>query len=163
MAGPSRTPGSAKDKGESTGTVGQAAAEAKGKVQEAASAMAQQAQDTASAVGHKAKDVASNVAQKAKDAASTAAHKTDDALSTVGDKMTSLAGTIRESAPHEGTMGSAATMVADRLQAGGHYLQEHGLHDMTEDVGTLIRRYPVQSLLVGVGIGFLLGCISTRG
>jgi ElaB/YqjD/DUF883 family membrane-anchored ribosome-binding protein len=76
--------------------------------------------------------------------------------------MTSLAGTIRERAPQESTWGTAATAVADRLQAGGDYLQEHGVGDMTDDLHALIRRYPVQSLLVGLGVGFLLGQMASR-
>jgi len=164
MAGPSRMPGNPKDRLESTAAAAsQAASEAKEKVQEAASSMAQKAKDAASGVAQRAQDAASGAAQRAKDVASTAAHRTDEAMSTVGEKMTSLAGTIRERAPHEGAMGSAASVVADRLQAGGHYLQEHGLHDMTDDVTSMIRRYPLQSVVVGVGIGFLLGCMSTRG
>jgi hypothetical protein len=53
-------------------------------------------------------------------------------------------------------------MVAERLEAGGQYLQEHGMRDMTGELHSLIRRYPVQSLLVGLGFGFLLGRMANR-
>jgi hypothetical protein len=42
------------------------------------------------------------------------------------------------------------------LESGGRYLQEHGIEDMAEDLAALVRRYPVQSLFVGLGVGFLL-------
>jgi len=150
------SPGNVKDKGEQMGAsmgaaAGRKAGEAMGKAQETASGMAQRAQD-----------VASNVAQKAQDLASQAADRTDDALSTVGEKMSSLAGTIRESVPREGTMGSAATAVADSLQAGGRYLQEHDLSDMTEELASLVRRHPMQSVLLGFGVGCLVGMTLAR-
>jgi hypothetical protein len=42
------------------------------------------------------------------------------------------------------------------LDSGGAYLQEHDLRGMADDMTNLIRRYPIQSLLVGIGVGFLL-------
>jgi len=83
--------------------------------------------------------------------------KTNEALNSVGQKMSSIAESIRQHAPHEGIIGSAATSVADNLQAGGEYLKQHGLPDMAEDVTQLIRRYPIPSLLVGAGLGCLIG------
>src|SRR5262245_21985235 len=34
--------------------------------------------------------------------------------------------------------------------------------DFSEEVTRLIRRYPMQALLVGLGVGFLMGQITTR-
>jgi len=76
--------------------------------------------------------------------------------SAVGEKIGSLAETIRQKAPHEGTMGTAATAVADRLGAAGSYLQEKNWERMSGDLSNLIRRYPVPALLLGLGIGYLL-------
>ena len=76
--------------------------------------------------------------------------------------MSSLAGTIREKAPHEGTLGSAASTVADQLQAGGQYLQEHGFREMGDDLAAVIRHYPVQSVLIALGVGFFAGMASRR-
>jgi len=180
MAGTSRMPSNFGKKEETSSTAGQMATEAKNKAQEVGSAVAQKAQDfahkaqdtasnvaqkaqdTASNVAHKAQDAASNLGHKAQDAASTAVERTDDALSTVGEKMTHWAGNLREGAPHEGMIGSAASTVANRLEAGGHYLQEHGVEDMTEELGRVIRRYPMQSVLVGLGVGCLLGLAFSR-
>jgi ElaB/YqjD/DUF883 family membrane-anchored ribosome-binding protein len=140
----------------------QTAQEAKSTLQEAASAAGHKTQDIASNVTRKAQDLASNVGHRAQDLASTAADKAEDALSSVGQGMSSLAGTIREKAPHEGMMGTAAGAVADRFQSGGRYLQEHDLRAMSQDVGALIRQYPFASLLVALGVGCLIGMVSRR-
>jgi ElaB/YqjD/DUF883 family membrane-anchored ribosome-binding protein len=123
------------------------------KVQEGA----QKAQNVASDLAHKAQDVASNVAGKAQNLAGAAADRTDDAISAVGERMSGLAGTIRQSGPREGVLGSATSTVADNLKAGGDYLKDHGVREMAEDMTTLVKRYPVQSLLVGFGVGLLIG------
>lgn len=159
MAGPSRITDQVKDKAEDVKNKGhETASHAADKARDAASQLGQQAQD----VAQRAQEAAANVGQKAQDLASTAVHKTDDALSTVGEKMGSLAGTLRERAPQEGMMGSAAGVVADQLQAGGQYLQEHGVQDMAGDLSALIHRYPLQSLFVGLGVGFLAGKMLSR-
>jgi ElaB/YqjD/DUF883 family membrane-anchored ribosome-binding protein len=75
--------------------------------------------------------------------------------------MSSLAGQLRERAP-EGTLGTAAGAVADRLQSGGRYLQEHDLGDMADDMTSVVRRYPLPALCIGFGVGFLLGMALTR-
>jgi hypothetical protein len=58
-------------------------------------------------------------------------------------------------------VGSAATTVAEKLDAAGTYLQEKNLDHVVGDLSGMIRRYPVPSLLVGLGIGYLLA-LSTR-
>ncbi len=51
---------------------------------------------------------------------------------------------------------TAATAVVDRVAAAGTYLQEQKVADMTADVTTFLRRYPVPSLLLGVSLGYML-------
>lgn len=87
---------------------------------------------------------------------SSAATKASQPISAVGEKIGSLADVIREKAPHEGVMGTAATTVADKLGAAGSYLQEKKLDHMVSDLSSMIRRYPIPSLLIGLGIGYLL-------
>jgi uncharacterized protein YjbJ (UPF0337 family) len=77
-------------------------------------------------------------------------------ISAVGEKIGSLAGVIRDKAPHEGAVGTAATAVAEKLDAAGSYLQEKDLDHMMGDLSSVIRRYPVPSLLIGLGIGYLV-------
>jgi hypothetical protein len=137
--------------------------ESTARTQEAGSSMGQKAQETAANVGQKAKDMAGNVAEKAQNVASNVAEKAGDAISSVGSGMTSLAGTIREKGPQSGMLGSATSKVASGLQASGEYLREHRVGDMVNDLTGVIRRYPLQALLVGFGVGFLMARATTRG
>ncbi len=76
--------------------------------------------------------------------------------------MKSLAGSIRAKAPQSGVLCNAASGVASTLESGGAYLQEHNFHGMAGDATSLIRRYPFQAILVGVGVGFLVGRVLRR-
>ena len=129
----------------------------KGKVQELASSVVLKAEDVAADVSNKAQDWAGNVADKAQETASAAVHKADDGIAAVGHQMASLGGSVRDAAPHNGAIGSAATAVADELQAGGHYLEGHGLEAIGKDLTDVVRRHPIPALLIGFGIGCLLG------
>jgi hypothetical protein len=70
--------------------------------------------------------------------------------------MKSLASTIREKGPHEGMLGSASSAVANSLESGGRYLQEEGLGGIGDELTGLIKRNPLPSVLIGIGIGFLI-------
>jgi uncharacterized protein YjbJ (UPF0337 family) len=99
---------------------------------------------------------------KAQELGTAAAEKVGSATKVVGEKMSSLAGTIRGNVSQEGTMGSAAQTVANQLDNAGSYLQDNALENMAQDVSGLIRRYPIPSLLIGIGIGYLLSRRSER-
>jgi len=120
------------------------ATEVKDKAKETASNLAGQAGEAASSVARTAGNVASSIGQGMESAAST-----------VGSGMQSLGGTIRESAPHSGMMGTAASGVADALDTSGRYLRTHDLSDMGQDLFGRIRRNPIPAMLVGIGIGYL--------
>jgi uncharacterized protein YjbJ (UPF0337 family) len=60
------------------------------------------------------------------------------------------------------TVSTAATAVADRLGAAGSYLQERELKNMATDLAALVRRYPVPSFLLSLGLGYLLTRRSER-
>jgi ElaB/YqjD/DUF883 family membrane-anchored ribosome-binding protein len=133
------------------------AQEVKGKVQELASSVALKAEDVAADVSHKAQDWAGNVANKAQETASAVIDKADDGIAAVGHQMNALGGKVRDAAPHNGAIGSAATAVANELQAGGHYLEGHGLEAIGKDLTDVVRRHPVPALMIGFGIGCLIG------
>ena len=109
-----------------------------------------------------AKEAASNIGQQAREYASGAGEKAGDALHSVGQGMSTLAGTIRQNVPESGMLGSAAGTVAEQLDSGGRYLREHDIGDITGDLGNVVRRYPIPSLLCVFGIGFLLGGVLRR-
>jgi uncharacterized protein YjbJ (UPF0337 family) len=100
--------------------------------------------------------------EKGEEAAATAATKASQPISAVGEKIESLAEAIRDKAPHEGTIGTAATAVAEKLDAAGSYLQTKDFDHMVGDVSDVIRRYPIPSLLIGLGIGYLLARSTRR-
>jgi hypothetical protein len=73
----------------------------------------------------------------------------------VGEKIGSRASLIRENAPHEGAVATAATAVVDGLESASSYLQEKKFDHLAKDLA-LVHAYPVQALLIGFGLGYLL-------
>ena len=63
---------------------------------------------------------------------------------------------MRETTSADGPVAHAANTVADKLDRIGGYLEEQDLAAVKDDVEGVIRRYPVETLLVGVGVGYLL-------
>jgi uncharacterized protein YjbJ (UPF0337 family) len=106
--------------------------------------------------GNRTGGVVENVTTKAQELSSTAVNKANEAATVVGEKLDSLANVIREKDPREGSVATAATTVVDGLESAGSYLREKKFEHLAKDVTELVRTYPVQSLLIGVGIGYLL-------
>lgn len=106
-----------------------------------------------------ARNVAEKAQAKAQEVGNQVAQKADKAVSSVGQGMSSLGDRIRRNAPERSTTAQA---VADRLEAGGRYLQEHQVEDLAEEVTGVIRRNPMQSLWIGVAAGLLLGAAFAR-
>ena len=80
----------------------------------------------------------------------------DKAAAIAGEKLGSAAELLRQKAPREGRIATAATAVAKRLETTGSYLQEKGFSGAGEQLEGLIRRHPVQALLLTLGVGYLL-------
>jgi uncharacterized protein YjbJ (UPF0337 family) len=96
------------------------------------------------------------MAAKAQEFGAAAVSTAREAATAVGEQIGSLAGVIRNHAPHEGAIATAATTVAGGLESAGSYLHEKKYENVATDLTTLISRYPVQSLLAGVGLGYWL-------
>ncbi len=113
--------------------------------------------------GTSTQEVGSSAArEQAAEPSSTAASTAHQATAMVGEQLGALADVIRDKAPSEGTMGTAATAVADKLGAAGSYLQEKKVEHVAGDLTDLIRRYPMASMLIGLGIGYLLARSTRR-
>ena len=97
-----------------------------------------------------------NMAAKAQEFGTTAVSKAGDAAAAVGEKFGSLAGALRQNAPREGSVGTAAASVADGLESAGSYLSEKKFGHLGKDLTTLVRTYPIQAVMIGIGVGFLL-------
>jgi hypothetical protein len=129
--------------------------------QQTASNLSDQARDAACDVTNKAKDMGAAAAQKAGEAASYLGKKADDATASVGTGMKNLAGTIRDKTPEKGLMNTAGSAVADTLESGGRYLEHQGLSGMSDDFAGMIRRNPIPSILLGIGVGYLIARATT--
>jgi hypothetical protein len=124
--------------------------------------MSQDIKETAANISQKTEDAYNGVKARAQEYGAAATEKMSGASAVMGEKISSLAESLRGNAPEQGMMGSAAHSVADGLDTAGSYLQENTFENMARDLTNLIRRYPVQSLFVGVGIGYLFSRRSER-
>jgi methyl-accepting chemotaxis protein len=114
------------------------------------------ARDKAADMADQAEKVGAQVADQAQKIGVQVADKADAATTTVGEKMTDVAQTIREKAPTSGPVADAADTAAETLERAGTYLREQDLADMRADLEGIIRRHPIQSLLIGLAAGYLL-------
>jgi ElaB/YqjD/DUF883 family membrane-anchored ribosome-binding protein len=156
-------PGSVHDKSKDlASTVSRDASDVKNKAADLGTAAMHQAKDTASHLAGQAKDAMSAAGNRLSDAANYAGQRADDATSSVGGSMRSLAGQVRQNAPQEGMLGSAAGAAASALDRTGQYIQDQGLSGMTEDFTNIVRRNPIPALLIGVAVGFLIARATSR-
>jgi hypothetical protein len=116
---------------------------------------------TVESMTQKAKETAQGVVEKGKSMASAAGNMADKGVSSAGQGISSVGSQMREHGPQEGMLGAANKAVAGTIERTGDYLAEEGLSGMAEDVTNVIRRYPVTSMLVGIGLGFLLARLTT--
>lgn len=114
------------------------------RAKEGAASLADRAKEGAATLADRTKEGASYAADQVRGAASSAMHSAEDAACYVGNKA--------EDATH--AVGGSLRQVG--LESAGRYLEEEGLQGIAEDVTTLIRRNPVSSLFIAMGVGFLL-------
>ena len=50
-----------------------------------------------------------------------------------------------------------ATVVGEKIESAGSYLRDKRFADLAPGITSLVRIYPLESLLIAVGLGFLLG------
>ena len=98
-----------------------------------------------------------NLAQKTEELADAAAvkarqtaHEVDE---TLGAAAESIQAKIRKTGKDAADVVSSMT---DRVRSSAHYVNEQGFDGLMDDLGTLIKRYPIQAVLIGVGVGFFL-------
>lgn len=88
--------------------------------------------------------------------------KADQLTSAAGVRLKDLGESMAQNTPKEGLLGSASQRVAQGLEQGGEYLARTGLSGAAGDLTELVRRNPLPSVLVGLGIGYLIGRIQGR-
>jgi ElaB/YqjD/DUF883 family membrane-anchored ribosome-binding protein len=94
-----------------------------------------------------AKGLAEEAKSKVQDVAQAGADKAHEAKEAAGEQMHAVADKIRQG-------GQVASEKADQF---GNYLQDHDFGAIGRDLTDVVRKYPVQALLVGIGIGILVG------
>lgn len=100
-------------------------------------------------------EVADAAKAKTETIAAATSARAKEVTSTVGHKVREFADKVREKSPHE-SVRNTTTKVADTLETAGTYLEEKSFEAMLDDFAGIIRRYPLQSLFVGIAIGFML-------
>lgn len=109
----------------------------------------------------KGKDLAQAAGDKAKEFGTAARDRADSGAASMGSGLRNAAETIKEHVPQSGVLGSAASQVTGTMENAGRYLEEKGVSGAAEDLTVLIRRHPVPSVLIGIGLGILLGQFMT--
>ena len=104
-----------------------------------------------------ARDQAQHVAGSLKGLVHEAGEKLKGSVSSAGKTLESAAHSVRDQAPKGGVVGAAAGNVADLLERAGDYLEEQDFREVRKALEDLIRRRPIQTLLVSAGAGYLLG------
>lgn len=120
-----------------------------------ASNAADDARGTLDEARAKVEDMAGKAKDKAAEVGSQAADKIDSAMNSAGTQMDNLAQKVIEKAP-EGPLGDAAVNAAGALERGGRYLQQADVESIRGDLEGIIRRRPLESLAVGLGLGFII-------
>jgi hypothetical protein len=87
--------------------------------------------------------------------ATQTAAKAREVTGEFGHQVKEFGGKIRQRSPHE-SVRNTTNKLADTLEGAGAYLEEKNIDGMLDDLAGVIRRYPLQSLLAGIAIGFFL-------
>jgi hypothetical protein len=76
----------------------------------------------------------------------------------VAGGLDTVAGTLREKSESMGggQVASIATTAADKLESGAEMLRSQNTDQLVTELEALVRRKPVESMLVAAGIGFVL-------
>lgn len=121
----------------------------------------EKAQATAEEVQSRVQAQAGEIRDRAEEMGARATARSNEAMTRAGQRMEDIAQTLRSKAP-SGRTGEATTRAAEALERSGRYLQHSAPNDVRMDLENLIRRKPVESLLVGAGIGVFLARMFRR-
>lgn len=118
---------------------------------------ANDAKAAAASVGAMAGHAASAVGAMASHAAGDVGRKADELTASPGVGIQGLGDRLSQNAPQSGVLGSAAQAVAHGVKGGGEYLETVKLSGLTEDVAHVIRRNPIASICIAIGLGWFVG------
>jgi len=127
-----------------------------GQGQEMADQVSQQGQQAMDTAKQKAGQMTDTAQQKAGELGSTAQQKADQGMDKAAQGLDQAAEKLRQQGQQGGTMGTAATKTADTLDSASQYLRDKDTDQLLSDLESLVRRKPVESVLVAAGVGFVL-------
>ena len=104
-----------------------------------------------------ASHAASNAGVMASQAVRDVGKKADELAANAGANIQGLGDMISKNSPESGLLKNASEVVAGVVKEGGEYLHEAKLSGLTEDVTHVIRRNPIQSVLIALGVGWFIG------
>lgn len=163
--------------GDSTLDEGSKVDDAKNKASDVADQAKYKAQGMADDAKHKASDVADTLKHKAEDLPSMdemkvqgkaklddAAHMAEDKADEGIDRAAGFMATASDKLEEQGMkrddqFGDAATMAAEKMDSASQYLSQRTSKDILDDIETLVREKPLESVLVAAGVGLLLSRI----
>jgi len=120
--------------------------------------MAAQAENLKDRAQEQAGDALDQAKAKGGEIQENVQHATEQGMDKAASAAEGLAGTLREKAdqlPGDRTT-ELAYQAAGGLERGAEYLRDADLNNIRGDVETMIRKYPMQSIAVGIAAGFLL-------
>jgi hypothetical protein len=109
-------------------------------------------------VKEQADKVISTATERASKVADQASSSADAGKERAAGGLDTLAGTIRDKSQSMGggQVQTMATAAADKLESGAQMLRSQNTDQLVSELEALIRRKPVESLLVAAGAGFIL-------
>jgi len=96
---------------------------------------------------------AAEVKDQVSEAASRAKSKFEGVRKPVADKLNDAADKVRE---HADRLSGAAGNAADRLEASADYIKSRDARRMAQDLVSVIKKHPAQSLVIAGVVGFLI-------
>ena len=116
--------------------------------------------DESSTLGTKIADTAKQMKDKVSDFGRSTADKIDENRDAAASGLQKAATALHDNAgslPGGGKVSGLAHDAANTLTSTANYVRDHDVNKMMADVESLVKNNPGPSLLVAVGIGFLLG------
>jgi hypothetical protein len=127
------------------------------KAKEAGASLSEMTRLAAAAVGAIASHAASDVSVLAGETVRVFGKKADELAYNAGIGIQGLGDLLSKNSPEAGILRNASDAVAGVVKEGGKYLKDAKLTGLTEDVSHVIRRNPIQSVLIAAGVGWFIG------
>jgi ElaB/YqjD/DUF883 family membrane-anchored ribosome-binding protein len=122
--------------------------------------MKQQGEKAMNQVREKGGEAMEQAKAKADELGGVAHEKSDEGIDKASAGLSSAASMLREQGEkQEGQVGTVAATAADKLDSASGYLRDRDSDQIVSDLEDLVRRKPVESLLVAAGVGLLLSRI----